>query len=156
MFQKLAKTAYPPEHPLLVWDGKCGFCKYWVIRWKHLTGDALRYAPYQKVAVYFPDIEERHFREAVRLIMPDGKIYSGPQAAYMSIKLGGRYPWLEHWYRSSAFFRWLSDHGYQWVSDHRPLMMRLTKAAAGKNPLHPRPYWAFYLMLAVALLLLLL
>lgn len=156
MFEKIKNTQYAPDRFLLVWDGTCGFCKYWVIRWKILTGDAIRYEPYQKAATRFPDIDVRHFREAVRLIGPDGTVYSGPHAAYKSMSIGGKHRWLCRWYESSAFFRWLSDVGYQWVADHRVFAMKLTKWLVGKDPRRMEVYWMYYLMILVAVVLLVL
>jgi predicted DCC family thiol-disulfide oxidoreductase YuxK len=36
--------------PLLIYDGDCGFCNYWVRYWQKLTGDRVAYAPYQEIA----------------------------------------------------------------------------------------------------------
>ena len=36
--------------PLLAYDGGCGFCAYWVRYWQRLTGERVRYAPYQEIA----------------------------------------------------------------------------------------------------------
>ena len=32
--------------PLLVFDGDCGFCRYWVEYWRQLTGERVNYRPY--------------------------------------------------------------------------------------------------------------
>lgn len=153
MFAKVDRTQHPPEHFEMIWDGTCGFCKYWVINWKSKTGDKVHYAPYQKAAQRFPDIPEQYFKEAVRLIGPDGVVYSGPHAAYKSMALAGEFAWALSWYEHRVLFRTLSDTAYQWLADHRPFAMRLTKWMFGKNPVHQRPYWLFYLMIAVALAL---
>jgi predicted DCC family thiol-disulfide oxidoreductase YuxK len=31
----------------MLFDGDCGFCRRWIGKWKELTGDRVRYAPYQ-------------------------------------------------------------------------------------------------------------
>ncbi|MGI8893042.1 MAG: thiol-disulfide oxidoreductase DCC family protein, partial [Bacteroidia bacterium] len=69
----------------MVWDGECGFCHYWIIRWKMITGDKIEYNTFQNVAGNFPDIPVDRFREAVRLIETDGSISSGPKAAFRSL-----------------------------------------------------------------------
>ena len=78
MFSKIERTAYPPnEKPLMVFDGNCGFCKYWVIRWKKISGLEVDYRPYQEVAINFQDISENHLKEAVRYIDLDGNVFTG-------------------------------------------------------------------------------
>ena len=29
----------PPRRPLIVFDGDCGFCRYWLARWRRVVGD---------------------------------------------------------------------------------------------------------------------
>jgi len=58
--------------PLLIFDGDCGFCRVWVEYWKRLTGNHLKYEPYQKVADRFPDVPRERFAHSVHLALPDG------------------------------------------------------------------------------------
>ena len=44
------------DRPLLIYDGECSFCRFWVDDWKDLTGDRVAYAPFQEVADQFPEI----------------------------------------------------------------------------------------------------
>src|SRR5438105_799982 len=85
--------------PLLVYDGDCGFCKRWVVRWRAATGDAVDYAPYQTVAARFPHIPLLAFRQAVHLLEPDGRVTRGAAAAFRSFKLARRSRWLDWAYR---------------------------------------------------------
>jgi lipase maturation factor 1 len=39
------RVAVPPARPLLLFDGKCAFCRVWIARWKAMTGDRVDYAP---------------------------------------------------------------------------------------------------------------
>ena len=50
--------------PLLVYDGDCGFCTYWVRYWQQLTGDRVAYAPYQETAAQYPEIPVTAFQNA--------------------------------------------------------------------------------------------
>src|SRR5579885_3484820 len=68
--------------PLLIYDGDCGFCVYWVRYWQRLTGEAVRYAAYQEVGQDFPQISTEEFRRAIYFIAADGKTYKGAAAAY--------------------------------------------------------------------------
>lgn len=132
--------------PVLVWDGECGFCKYWVTRWKHLTRGKIQFSTYQEVAAQFPDIPLKEFKKASRLIEPDGVVYSGPDSAYRSYTYAQQsLPW-HRWYVSYPLFRWLSDHGYNHIAKHRPLYFTLTKACFGNDPVHLKPYWVLYIV----------
>lgn len=155
MFTKLTHTNSRPAKPTLVWDGNCGFCKYWVIRWTRISDRKTDFVPFQKAVFQFTDIDEQHFKEAARLIDVDGKIYDGPAAAYKSLALAGKYPFLLRWYENNAGFRKLSDLGYQFIADHRNSAMRITKILFGDNPINLKSYWVYYLMMIFALLLLL-
>jgi predicted DCC family thiol-disulfide oxidoreductase YuxK len=157
MYKKVRHTSHPPaENPLLGWDGDCGFCKYWVLRWQMMTGDRINYEPYQSAAEEFPDIPEERFREAAQLIEPDGRVFSGAAAAYRTFTYDTPWAFLSDWYQTVTPFQRLSDLAYQWIADHRPLMFRLTKALFGKNPRSPKNYWLYYLLGLLLLILLML
>lgn len=135
MFSHLSSTKYPPkEKPLMVFDGTCGFCKYWVIKWKMMTGDKMDYKPFQEAASDFPDIKKSHFAEAVRCILPDGTIYSGPEAAYYTAYFLNRNAFLFKWYRKNNLFKKANDWVYQWIADNRDFTFRLCLKVLGKNP----------------------
>jgi predicted DCC family thiol-disulfide oxidoreductase YuxK len=138
--------------PLLIWDGNCGFCKYWVMRWDRMTGDTVDYAPYQQVEDRFESLTEAHFKRAAYLIEPDGEAYRGMAAAYRTLAYGRNWGWLIRWYRRSSLFRQASDSLYGWIARHRPLLFRFTKALFGKNPHRQRPYWLFYLIGLIVLI----
>lgn len=156
MYQKVTHTEHPPgQKPLLVWDGDCGFCQYWVLRWRQMTGDRINYEPYQSAAEEFPDIPEERFREAAQLIEPEGRVYSGAAAGYRVFTYDTPWAFLFDWYQNITLFRQCSDRTYQWIADHRPFMFRLTKALFGKNPRTPKYYWLVYLTgIIIAIILL--
>ncbi len=146
MFTKLDRTKYPPaEKPLMVWDGNCGFCHYWVLRWKLFTGDKVVYKPYADVAHNFPDIELRFFKQAVRFIDVDGKIFTGPAAAFRSFQYGDRYKWLMPLYAGFKPAEFVADHIYRLISKNRTFMYKVTVSLWGRNPVKQKPYWLIYL-----------
>lgn len=118
----------------MVYDGNCGFCKYWIIKWKRMTYGNVDYLPYQKVSKHFSDIPEDYFRQAVRYIDTDGSVGNGPEAAYLSLSHKPKYRFLIAWYRKSKLFRRLSDYGYQWVADHRNFLFKVSRFLFGKTP----------------------
>ena len=145
-FTKIHKTQHPPkDKPVMAWDGDCGFCHYWVIRWKTYIGDAVTYKPYQEVAPDFPDIELKYFRQALRFIDTDGRVYTGPAAAFRAFRFGSRWRWLMPLYSNFAPARWISDISYMFISAHRPRFYKISVALFGKNPARQKPWWVLYL-----------
>lgn len=66
--------------PTLVYDGDCGFCKRWVVRWKCMTGDAVSYEPAEGAI------------EAVRFIDANGTRTEAAEAVFKSLE-HACWPW---------------------------------------------------------------
>jgi len=47
------------DPPVLVFDGDCAFCRAWVEYWQRLTGERVRYTPYQEIDSRFPDLPQK-------------------------------------------------------------------------------------------------
>jgi len=137
-------STYKPAAPLLIWDGQCGFCKYWVTRLKLLTGNSVLYIPYQQIHDDIKEIPQKAFKKAIRMIGTDGKIYSGAGAAYKTLEQTSKWRFLISWYGKSSLFKSISDFVYRFVSNHRPSLFILTKALFGKNPTKLQHYWILY------------
>ena len=81
---------HPPGDPryTVVYDGACGICRRSVEllrRWdRH---GRLELVPFQAEGVgdRFPDIAEAEFREAVQVIAPDGRRWSGADAVEQAL-----------------------------------------------------------------------
>ncbi len=136
MFSKIKKTAFPPiEKPMMVWDGECGFCKYWITNWKSKTEDRIDFKTFQEVADRFEDIHLKEFKKASRLIEPNGSVFSGPDSAFRSFtyfeKQNSRW---HRWYSNYKWFASLSDTIYNFIAKHRGFAFTLTKIFFGKNP----------------------
>lgn len=155
MFAKFEKTKYPPKiKPVLIWDGECGFCKFWVIRFGTFTKDKIVFQTYQKTAGQYLDIPIKEFKKASRLIEVDGSIYNGPDSLYRSLEHSNEQTWPWHrWYCRHIWFTKLSDFGYNLIAKNRPLMFFLTKTLFGKRPEKFRLYWVIYLLLISILVL---
>lgn len=129
----------PPTRPLLVFDGDCGFCRYWLARWRRLIGDRFDAEPYQTAAARFPALPVSRFRHSVHLILPDGRVYHGAEAAYRLRALApGRDGWLAA-YQHLPGFRALADLGYRIIADHRNAAFRVTRWIWGADPDDDRP-----------------
>ncbi len=151
MLTKIPKTNFPPVHKnIFIWDGECGFCKYWITRWKAKTQGKLVFQTFQEAAQNFPDIPLKEFKKASRLIETDGSIYSGPDSAYRSfVYFENKITRWHLWYKKYKWFRDLSDHTYNFIAKNRALMFRLTKIFFGNDPENLKPYWIVYLSLLV-------
>src|SRR5947207_768609 len=73
------------DRPLLIYDGDCPFCKYWVGYWKSVTGERVAYAPYQDVAEQFPEIPLENFRAAAHFVDAQGNVSKGAEAMFRSL-----------------------------------------------------------------------
>ena len=124
--------------PLLVYDGDCGFCNYWVRYWQKLTGDKVAYAPYQEVAPQHPNIPITAFQKAVQYIAPDGKIASAAEASFLTLShASGKNFWLTL-YRKLPGFAAISEIAYRFIAARRPRFHRLSLMLWGKDPAPPQ------------------
>ncbi len=149
MFQKVRNTAYLPTKTTLVYDGNCGFCKYWLVKWKKITNQKklnLEYAAFQLNYQHFPDIPLDRFKEAVQLIDTNGKVYTGPLAAYYSLHLANKYGMFYRMYLSKKCFQQFSDRTYQLIASNRDVFFIISKLLFGKDPEKPFPFWIVYLL----------
>jgi predicted DCC family thiol-disulfide oxidoreductase YuxK len=113
--------AHPPPHPVMVYDGDCGFCVRWIQRWQRLTPGQVDYLAAQdaRVAAQFPEIAQEHYLRAVHFVAIDGSVYFGAEAVFRSLAVGGRYQWLLQWYQRSPAFAWLTEAAYRFVGRRR-------------------------------------
>lgn len=124
--------------PLLIYDGDCGFCYYWVKYWQALTGDKVHYAPYQQVEQAFPAIPQEEFQRAVQYVDTDKVISSGAKASFQVVSQaegGGVWLWC---YRYVPFFGILSEKAYHLISTHREFFYRICLIVYGHHYLPPR------------------
>lgn len=149
-------VASPPAKPLLVFDGDCGFCRYWIERWRRETVDAIDYQPYQDphVADRFPELPLERFARAVQLIEPDGSVSEGAHAVSRALAHAGRAAPL--WcYGHVPGFASVTARIYRLIADHRSFASRLTILLWGKVP-RPSTYvlttWVFLRLMGIVYL----
>jgi predicted DCC family thiol-disulfide oxidoreductase YuxK len=134
---EIARVARPPERPLAIFDGDCGFCRLWIARWKERTGPKVDYAPSQEVADRFPEIPPERFRDAFQLVLPDGDVFGGAEAvAAMAGREAGTGPWLAL-YRGVPGAAAVSELAYRLIADHRKAAMAVTRLLWGSSVLRP-------------------
>ncbi len=128
------RIASPPDRPLLLWDGDCGFCKRWVSRWRSRTAGRVDDAPYQIAAARFPQISPEALAGAIHLLTPDGLVFVGAEAAFRALSYaprGGRLLWA---YEKVPGFSRAAEAAYRFVASRRKLFSRLTSLLWGPNP----------------------
>ena len=153
MFKKIDHTSFKPKNNVLVWDGDCGFCKFWKTRWERQTGKSIQFKTYQSTAKEFKDVPLKEFKKASRLIETDGKIYSGPDSAYRSLWHADNKKW-HYLYTRNKLFASLSDRGYNHIAKNRSFYFKLTRFLFGTDPMNFKPYWLFYLGIIIVILIL--
>ena len=130
--------------PLLIYDGRCGFCRIWIDYWQRLTGDRIEYAPSQDAGPRFPQIPEAAFREAVQLVRPDGSYVSGARAVFETLG------W-QRVYESNPWIAGPIEAAYRWIAQHRNFAYWLTRLTFGKR-IEPARFaltqWTFLRVLA--------
>ena len=116
----------PRQTPLLIYDGDCSFCKFWIEHWKSITGSRVSYAPYQEVANQFPEIPLAAFQEAVQFIDRQGAIWCGAEAVLRSLACAPEKRWLLWCYSRVPGVAPAADFVYRFVARHRGALYRLT------------------------------
>jgi predicted DCC family thiol-disulfide oxidoreductase YuxK len=144
------------DRPLLVFDGDCSFCRAWVEYWKCLTGERIRYAPYQEVGEHFPSVPKEEFASAVKLILPDGEVRSGAHAVFSALAtVQGKRGMLWVYDRLPGAAA-VSEAVYSVIARHRSFCYWVTRILWG-IPVKPQTYrvssWLFLRILGAIYLI---
>ena len=135
----------PAGRPLLIWDGRCGFCRIWIDYFRQRTTGRIDYAASQDVAHQFPQIPSEAFGKSVQLVRPDGTVASGARAVFETLG-------LERVYESVPLLAPIGEHAYRFIASHRDLFYWITRLTFGTN-IQParfaRVQWLFLRLLAV-------
>ncbi|MGI8430676.1 MAG: lipase maturation factor family protein, partial [Chthoniobacterales bacterium] len=142
MAGSIAKVAAPPAQPLLGYDGDCGFCKLWIARWQEITAGRMNYAPLQTAAADFPEVPRAAFERAVKLIEPDGCVYSGAEAVLRSLGAGRRWAPGRWSYAHLPGFAPLTETAYSFIASHRELAHKVTSLLWGEDVRRPTYFTA--------------
>ena len=110
----------------LVYDGHCSFCRCWVDRLARRD----RSGTFECVARQtegltkrFPKLIEGDFNTGMRLIMPDGAVHVGADAAYQIVRR------LRYWRRIAGLYHVPGIHRltrivYAWIAANRQSLSR--------------------------------
>ncbi|MGH9327863.1 MAG: lipase maturation factor family protein [Terriglobia bacterium] len=141
--------------PLLIYDGDCSFCRFWVEYGRKLTKDQVDYAPFQEVRDKFPEIPREWFQRSVQLIQPSGGVTSAAQAVFQTIACAPGYGWLLWLYRYLPGFAPASEVTYRFVAGHRNSLDRLRLLVWDRKldpPSHFLTRWIFLRLLGIVYL----
>ena len=138
MPDKAVQVKQPPENPLLIFDGDCGFCRDWVNYWRQLTADQVDYAAYQEVADQFTEIPAGIFASSIQYIRPEGSVSQGAEAAFRLIANNQNKKFWLWCYRFVPGFAWIVELFYRFISRHRPLASRISRLLWGRTIPVPR------------------
>ena len=107
----------PPPHPILLWDGQCGFCAASVRCFRRLARRPAPDAPVQLWLASLPEPARVTALQQVLYLQPDGTLSGGVRALRHALKDAGRprlaallahpvvYPFARGAYRLTARFR---------------------------------------------------
>lgn len=121
------------EKPLLIFDGDCNFCRYFVRRWQRATGDRVDYASSREAAGRFPEISQENFEGSIQLVVPEGKIYDGAEAVFRALGTIRSRRWLLFAYQNVPGTALISERVYRWAARHRQGLSTLMRWWWGKD-----------------------
>src|SRR5262245_3656492 len=105
----------------------------WVARWRAMSGGAVDYAPSQEVGERYPQIPKEAFRRAFQLVLPDGRVLEGAEAALAASSRRLDRGFLARAYRAVPGLAPLLDLAYRFIAAHRSAAMKLTRLAWGSS-----------------------
>jgi len=124
------------KKPVLLYDGDCSFCKYWILYWKQITGEKLLYIPYQEASHKFPEISLQELSHSIHLVSPDGGVLKTAEAVFTALALNPKKKWLLWAYKKVPGFATITEAVYKFASHHRGFSLRLSKLFWGKKPVY--------------------
>jgi lipase maturation factor 1 len=119
--------------PVLIYDGRCGFCKIWIDYCRRLTGDRVEYAASQDVGPQYPEISPEQFQTSVWLVYPDGRRVHSAEAALELMAFAPGKAWLLWSYRHIPGFAPVTELAYRFTAAHRSFFFHVTRSLWGKT-----------------------
>jgi predicted DCC family thiol-disulfide oxidoreductase YuxK len=138
---------------VLVFDGDCGFCRFWIARWRHRTGGTVDYEPWRDpdIPQRFPDIPRERFARAIQLIEADGRVSEAAEAVCRLLALGRRRAPL--WaYQHVPGVALVTERAYRVIADHRSFWAAVTTLLWGRvaePSTYARATWLFLRLLGI-------
>ena len=118
--------AAPDARYTVVYDGECGICRRSIALLRDWdTHHRLEPVPFQARGLMdrYPGIDEREFRQAVQVIAPDGRRWSGADAVEKALERTPKGRRIACLFKL-PFARPIARRVYRWVARNRPLLAR--------------------------------
>lgn len=130
----------PAKRPRLIFDGDCGFCRFWIRRWQLRAGELIDYVPSQACADEHPEIPRTEMSRAVQWVGVDGSRASGAAAVFEALAAaGGSGRALRSAYRHVPGFARVTETAYRFVAAHRKGFSLWTRLIWGSGEPVPKP-----------------
>jgi predicted DCC family thiol-disulfide oxidoreductase YuxK len=145
------------DRPLVVFDGDCAFCRFWVERWQQQARGLVDFEPRQSpdVARRLPAPAHERAASALQLIEADGRVSEAAAAVFRLRALRGRRGLL--WaYEHVAGARAVTERAYRFIADHRSLAAVVTRLLWGRfaaPSTYARATWLFLRLLGLVYLI---
>jgi lipase maturation factor 1 len=153
----VVQVATRPVRPLMLYDGGCNFCKFWIAKWRVATAGKIDYLASQDagVAQQFPELPREQLDAAVQLIEPDGRVFHGAEAVFRSLAQIPSLRWPLWLYRDVPGVAPVSEAAYGFIASHRVFFSFLTRLLWGLDagcPSYSVVQWLFLRILGLIFL----
>ena len=146
--QPAIHVASRPAKPLMIYDGNCNFCKFWIIRWQQATADRVDYIASQdpRIAEQFPELPRDRLDAAVQFIETDGTVFNGADAVFHSLAHNPRLRWPLWFYTDVPGVAPVAEAAYEFIAARRTFFSFLTRLLWGRDAAAPGQWlvrWVF-------------
>jgi lipase maturation factor 1 len=121
------------DKPVVLFDGKCGFCRIWIQYWEQLTGRAVEYVASQDAGLSYPEIPPANFGQSVQVVLPEGEVIGGARAVFTTLRYAPGTAWLLWIYAHVPGFAPVTEALYRLIAAHRTFFYHLTRFTFGRN-----------------------
>jgi len=133
---QIRRVSNPPKKPVVLYDGNCGFCRFWVERWNAIVRGSVDFEPLQQEGARYPGIPREQMEREMQLVDADGTVLGGADAV-LRMWRGTRWGWLETLAKKVPPLLGALRAGYRFVAGHRTLFSRLTRLGWGDESQRP-------------------
>ena len=115
------------KKPVLVYDGDCPFCIFWIQRWRKLSKGRVDYLPFQKIKLEESEVTLQQFQSSIWFFSVRSNYYPAARALLLTIEhyqLGKLFLWLMN---NIPGMTKLFDWVYYFIARHRSFFWWFTK-----------------------------
>ena len=126
-------TTQAPRHPVVLYDGECGFCKRHV---SHGGRSATRRSNISRFRNTPRDSRRLQLNSSAERCIWLSRMEPsrGAQAVFRIAALSGKRPWLSLCYEYLPGFAGVTEFGYRFIASHRNLVDRVDRMLFGSSP----------------------